>query len=72
MSWLQNTFRGLLFKNVAFNLTIQVLKINGYEITSFTVSEQISFKNSRSGFAVVIASNENFPDKPVRVTFENK
>ena len=22
MSWLQNTFRGLLFKNVAFNLTI--------------------------------------------------
>ena len=23
MSWLQNTFRGLLFKNVAFNLTIQ-------------------------------------------------
>ena len=26
MSWLQNTFRGLLFKNVAFNLTIQVQK----------------------------------------------
>ena len=26
MSWLQNTFRGLLFKNVAFNLTIQVAK----------------------------------------------
>lgn len=49
-----------------------LLKINGYEITSFTVSEQISFKNSRSGFAVVIANNENFPDKPVRVTFENK
>ena len=49
-----------------------ILKINGYEITSFTVSEQISFKNSRSGFAVVIAHNENFPDKPVRITFENK
>ena len=49
-----------------------ILKINGYEITSFTVSEQISFKNSRSGFAVVIANNESFPDKPVRVTFENK
>ena len=49
-----------------------ILKINGYEITSFTVSEQISFKNSRSGFAVVIANNENFPSKPVRVTFENK
>ena len=27
MSWLQNTFRGLLFKNVAFNLTIQVLNL---------------------------------------------
>ena len=49
-----------------------ILKINGYEITSFTVSEQISFKNSRSGFAVVIAHNENFPSKPVRITFENK
>lgn len=49
-----------------------ILKINGYEITSFTVSEQISFKNSKSGFAVVIANNENFPSKPVRVTFENK
>ena len=49
-----------------------ILKINGYEITSFTVSEQISFKNSRSGFAVVIANNENFPGNPVRVTFENK
>ena len=49
-----------------------ILKINSYEITSFTVSEQISFKNSKSGFAVVIANNENFPSKPVRVTFENK
>lgn len=49
-----------------------LLKINGYETTSFTVSEQISFKNSRSGFAVVIANNESFPDKPVRITFENK
>ncbi len=49
-----------------------ILRINGYEITSFTVSEQISFKNSRSGFAAVVANNENFPDKPVRVTFENK
>ena len=25
MSWLQNTFRGLLLKNAAFNLTIQGL-----------------------------------------------
>ncbi|MGN0732526.1 MAG: hypothetical protein ACI4MA_11580 [Treponema sp.] len=49
-----------------------LLKINGYEIASFTVSEQITFKNSRSGFAVVIANNENFPANPVRVTFKNK
>ena len=49
-----------------------ILKINGYEITLFTVSEQIAFKNSRSGFAAVVANNENFPGKPVRVTFENK
>lgn len=49
-----------------------ILKINSYEITSFTVSEQISFKNSKSGFAVVIANNENFPSNPVRVTFEKK
>lgn len=49
-----------------------ILKINSYEITSFTVSEQISFKNSRSGFAAVVANNESFPDKPVRITFENK
>ncbi len=49
-----------------------ILKINGYEITSFTASEQFEFKNSRHGFAVVIANNENFPSKPVRVTFENK
>ncbi len=48
-----------------------ILKINGYEITSFTVSEQISFKNSKSGFAAVVANNENFPGKSVRVTFEN-
>ena len=49
-----------------------ILKINSFEITSFTVSEQISFKNSRSGYVVVIANNESFPSKPVRVTFENK
>ena len=29
-------------------------------------------KLGRHGFAVVIANNENFPSKPVRVTFENK
>ena len=36
MSWLQNTFRGLLFKNVAFNLTIQEeLYFEESEIESF-------------------------------------
>lgn len=49
-----------------------ILKLNDYEITTFTVAEKITFKNSRSGFAVVIAHNENFPSNPVSVTFENK
>lgn len=49
-----------------------ILKINGYEITEFTVSENITFKNSRKGFAVVIANNENFPSSSVKVTFEYK
>lgn len=47
------------------------LKINGQEITSFSVAEEISFKNSRSGYVVVIASDENFPSKPVKVIFRN-
>lgn len=49
-----------------------VLSINDYEITSFTVNEKITFKNSRAGYAVVIADNESFPGKPVKVTFKNK
>lgn len=77
--WKNSNFinKGYGIKNtisVAYDTSTRnfILTINGYEITSFTVSEQISFKNSRSGFAVVIANNENFPSKPVRVTFENK
>ncbi|MGN0739535.1 MAG: hypothetical protein ACI4LX_05130 [Treponema sp.] len=49
-----------------------LLKINGYEITEFTVPEEIAFKDSKSGFAAVIASNENFPASPVKITFEKK
>lgn len=49
-----------------------LLKINGYEITEFTVPEEITFKDSRSGFAVVIADSENFPYSPVKVVFEKK
>ena len=59
----------ITFNNTNKNFT---LSINNYEITSFTVNEKITFKNSRSGYVVVIANNENFPSKPVRVTFENK
>lgn len=47
------------------------LKINGYETTTFAVSEEITFTNSRSGYVAVIANNENFPSNPVKVTFEN-
>lgn len=49
-----------------------LLKINEYEITNFTVPEQITVKGSKSGFAVVIADNESFPNNPVKVTFEYK
>ena len=49
-----------------------LIKINGYELTEFTVPEEIAFKDSRSGFAVVIADNENFPDSQVKVVFEKK
>lgn len=47
-----------------------LLKINGYSITDFSVSEEINFINSKSGYAVVIANNENFPNNSVKVTFE--
>lgn len=46
------------------------LSINGYAVTTFAVSENIVFNSSKSGFAVVIANNENFPENPVKVTFE--
>lgn len=70
-------FRGIGAKNtisVTYDNSSKnfMLKINGYEITSFTVSEQFVFKNSRSGYVVVIANNESFPTKPVRVIYENK
>ena len=59
----------ITFNNTNKNFT---LTINNYEITSFTVNEKITFKNSRSGYVVVIANNESFPSKPVRVTYENR
>lgn len=49
-----------------------LLRINGHEVTEFAVPEETAFKDSRSGFAVVIAHNENFPDIPVKVMFWNK
>lgn len=47
-----------------------VLVINGHTVTAFAVSEDIVFKGSKSGYVVVIANNEAFPDNPVKVTFE--
>lgn len=46
------------------------LYINDYKVTSFSTSEDVTFKNSKSGFAVVIAKNETFPSNPVKVTFK--
>lgn len=46
------------------------LYINDYKVTSFSTSEDVIFKNSKSGFAVVIANNETFPSNPVKVTFK--
>ena len=58
--------------NVSYNIENKkfILKINGYEITSFAVSENIKFKNSSWGFAAVIANNENFPSIPVKIIYE--
>lgn len=69
--------RGLGYKN-NINVTYDninrnfVLSINDYIITDFTVSEEIKFKNSRSGFAAVISNNESLPNIPVKVMFEIK
>lgn len=46
------------------------LAINGYLVTTFAVSENIVFKDSKSGYVVVIANNESFPENSVKVTFE--
>lgn len=47
-----------------------LLLINGESVKSFSVPEGALFRGSKSGFVVVIADNENFPDEPVRVVFE--
>lgn len=49
-----------------------LLKINESDITTFTVPEKISFKDSKSGFVVVISNKEAFPVKPVKIEFEEK
>lgn len=46
------------------------LSINGHAAAAFAVSEKIAFKGSKSGYVVVIANNEAFPENPVKVTFE--
>ena len=52
------------------NLSSFNLQINDSDITSFTIPERITFKNSKSGFVVVISNRENFPEKSVKVEFE--
>lgn len=47
-----------------------LLRINGYDTAEFTAPEGITFKGSRRGFAAVISDSEDFPEIPVRVTFE--
>lgn len=49
-----------------------LLSINGYEVAAFTAPEKMEFKDSRSGFVVVIAGNEDLPKTPVKVSFEKK
>ena len=69
--------RGMGVKNqieVSFDSNSRnfVLKLNGGVATEFTAQEEIAFKGSRSGFAVVVANNEKLPSNSVKVTFENK
>lgn len=47
------------------------LNFNGIKETEFSPTEELVFKNSKSGFVVVIADNENFPANPVKVSFKN-
>ncbi len=55
ISMIDNTFR---------------LKLNGYTITDFSISEKINIQNSKSGYVVVVSGNENFPNNSVKVIFE--
>ena len=69
--------RGMGVKNqieVSFDSNSRnfVLKLNGGVATEFAAQEEIAFKGSRSGFAVVVANNEKLPSNSVKVTFENK
>lgn len=69
--------KGYGFKNkicVSYDSALEsfLLKINDNEITNFTVSEDIKYKNSKTGFVVVISNKEEFPGKPVKIEFEIK
>ncbi len=52
------------------NTNTFTLFINGCETATFTIEEKILFKDSNSGYVVVIADNEQFPEVPVKVLFE--
>lgn len=47
-----------------------VLKINECNVTMFTVSENIAFKDSRYGYAVVLSHSENFPLNSCKVFYK--
>ena len=46
-----------------------MLKINDAFIKMFSMDEDFKIEGSKSGYVVVLAHNENFPDNPVKVVF---
>lgn len=47
-----------------------ILSLNGFEVSTFTVGESLTFWRSKSGYVAVISPYENFPATSVKVTFE--
>ena len=47
-----------------------VLKFNDVQTDRFSISEDLVFKDSRAGFVTVISDSDDFPENPVKVTFE--
>ena len=47
------------------------VKINEEIVSKFKVNEDINFENTKSGYVVVISNLESFPQKKVRVVFND-